>query len=154
VWTTGHFCIFVGFCVPGPDGPLYADFRALRHSYLTLGGLAGIDLRTLQELAGHSTPTLTARYSRRWLYDLAAPSKSSLISSRRLRARLHRCGQLERMEQAHHRQFRLPELDPLGGISRHRTAIENDPDAEKARERESLQNTPPDSRLHPEASSC
>src|SRR5262249_27064819 len=29
--------------VPGPDGPLFADFHALRHSYLTLGSRAGID---------------------------------------------------------------------------------------------------------------
>jgi integrase/recombinase XerC len=57
--------------VPGPDGPLFADFHALRHTYLTLGGRAGIDLRTLQELAGHSTPMQTARYSHRRLYDLA-----------------------------------------------------------------------------------
>jgi excisionase family DNA binding protein len=57
--------------VPGPDGPLFADFHALRHTYLTLGGRAGIDLRTLQELAGHSSPILTARYSHRRLYDLA-----------------------------------------------------------------------------------
>jgi integrase len=61
----------IPYAVAGPDGPLYADFHALRHSYLTLGGRAGIDLRTLQELAGHSTPTLTARYSHRRLYDLA-----------------------------------------------------------------------------------
>jgi integrase len=61
----------IPYAVEGPDGPLYADFHALRHSYLTLGGRAGIDLRTLQELAGHSTPTLTARYSHRRLYDLA-----------------------------------------------------------------------------------
>src|SRR5436853_6444267 len=54
-----------------PDGPLFADFHALRHSYLTLGGRTGIDLRTLQELAGHSTPVLTARYSHRRLHDLA-----------------------------------------------------------------------------------
>ena len=29
--------------VEGPDGPLFADFRALRHSYLPLDGRAGID---------------------------------------------------------------------------------------------------------------
>jgi len=61
----------IEYVVQGPDGPLYADFHALRHTYLTLGGRAGIDLRTLQELAGHSTPTLTARYSHRRLHDLA-----------------------------------------------------------------------------------
>jgi len=61
----------IAYAVEGPDGPEYADFHALRHSFLTLGGRSGIDLRTLQELAGHSTPTLTARYSHRRLYDLA-----------------------------------------------------------------------------------
>jgi integrase len=61
----------IPYAVEGPDGPLFADFHALRHTYLTLGGRAGIDLRTLQELAGHSTPTLTARYSHRRLHDLA-----------------------------------------------------------------------------------
>ncbi len=61
----------IPYSVEGPDGPLFADFHALRHTYLTLGGRAGIDLRTLQELAGHSTPNLTARYSHRRLYDLA-----------------------------------------------------------------------------------
>jgi excisionase family DNA binding protein len=61
----------IPYVVEGPDGPLFADFHSLRHSYLTLGGRAGIDLRTLQELAGHSTPVLTARYSHRRLYDLA-----------------------------------------------------------------------------------
>jgi integrase/recombinase XerC len=57
--------------VAGHAGPLFADFHALRHSYLTLGGRAGIDLRPLQEPAGHSTPKLTARYSHRRLFDLA-----------------------------------------------------------------------------------
>src|SRR5262249_33077177 len=55
----------IPYAIAGPDGPLFADFHALRHTSLTLGGRAGIDLRTLQELAGHSTPTLTARYSHR-----------------------------------------------------------------------------------------
>jgi len=61
----------IPYAVEGPDGPEHADFHSLRHSYLTLGGRSGIDLRTLQGLAGHSTPTLTARYSHRRLHDLA-----------------------------------------------------------------------------------
>jgi integrase len=61
----------IPYAVDGPDGPLYADFHALRHSYLTMLGRHGVDLRTAQELAGHSTPILTARYSHRRLYDLA-----------------------------------------------------------------------------------
>lgn len=61
----------IPYVVQGPDGPEYADFHSLRHSYLTLGGRSGIDLRTLQELAGHSKPELTARYSHRRLHDLA-----------------------------------------------------------------------------------
>jgi integrase-like protein len=56
----------------GPDGPLFADFHALRHSYITALGRAGVELRTAQELAGHSSPILTARYSDRRLHDLAS----------------------------------------------------------------------------------
>ncbi|MBM3984022.1 MAG: hypothetical protein FJ304_27890, partial [Planctomycetes bacterium] len=61
----------VPYSVEGPDGPEYADFHALRHTYLTMLGRHGVDLRTAQELAGHSTPLLTARYSHRRLHDLA-----------------------------------------------------------------------------------
>ena len=60
----------IPYAIEGPDGPEYADFHALRHTYLTLLGRHGVDLRTAQELAGHSTPQLTARYSHRRLYDL------------------------------------------------------------------------------------
>lgn len=60
----------IPYAVPRPDGPRYADFHALRHTYLTLLGRHGVDLRTAQELAGHSRPELTARYSHR-LDDLA-----------------------------------------------------------------------------------
>jgi integrase/recombinase XerC len=62
----------IPYVVETSDGPLYADFHALRHSFLTLGGRSGIDLRTLQELAGHSKPELTARYSHRRHDDLSA----------------------------------------------------------------------------------
>lgn len=56
----------------GSDGPERLDFHALRHTYLTNPGLSGVDLRTARELAGHSTPILTARYSHRNRKDLAA----------------------------------------------------------------------------------
>ncbi len=79
-WATGHRAAEmlridlevagIPYVVAGSDGPLYADFHAIRHSFLTLGGRAGIDLRTLQELAGHSKPEQTARYSHRRLHDL------------------------------------------------------------------------------------
>jgi site-specific recombinase XerD len=42
---------------------LHADFHSLRHSYVNALGRSGVDLRTAQLLAGHSNPTLTARYS-------------------------------------------------------------------------------------------
>jgi integrase len=61
----------IAYAVEGPDGPEYADFHSLRHTYLTMLGRHGVDLRTAQELAGHSTPLLTARYSHRRLVDLA-----------------------------------------------------------------------------------
>ena len=61
----------IPYVVDGSDGPMHADFHALRHTYLTMLGRNGVDLRTAQELAGHSTPLLTARYSHRRLYDLA-----------------------------------------------------------------------------------
>src|SRR5262249_25088343 len=50
---------------------LYADFHALRHTFITSLGRAGVELRTAQELAGHSSPIQTARYSHRRLHDLA-----------------------------------------------------------------------------------
>jgi excisionase family DNA binding protein len=61
----------IPYTVEGPDGPEHADFHALRHTYLTLLGKGGVDLRTAQELAGHSSPEQTAHYSHRRLHDLA-----------------------------------------------------------------------------------
>lgn len=61
----------IPYVIEGTHGPLHADFHALRHSYITALGRSGVDLRTAQELAGHSTPVLTARYMHVRLHDLA-----------------------------------------------------------------------------------
>ncbi len=62
----------IPYAVQGADGPEYADFHGLRHSFLTMLGRHGVDLRTAQELAGHSTPTLTAKYMHVRLHDVAS----------------------------------------------------------------------------------
>ncbi len=57
------------------DG-LIADFHALRHTYITLVGKAGVSPKEHQDLAGHSTYALTARYTHSRFYDLAAAVQS------------------------------------------------------------------------------
>lgn len=39
------------------------DFHSLRHSFLTLAACANVPPHLLQQLAGHATPTMTARYT-------------------------------------------------------------------------------------------
>jgi excisionase family DNA binding protein len=63
----------VPYTVEGPDGPLYADFHALRHSYISGLSRAGLTVKQLQVLARHSTPELTiGRYSHASLPELGA----------------------------------------------------------------------------------
>ena len=49
----------VPYVVEGEDGPLYADFHALRHTYVTEVVRTAPNLKVAQELARHSTPALT-----------------------------------------------------------------------------------------------
>ena len=49
-----------------------ADFHALRHSFITMVGKAGVSAREHQDLARHSTYALTSRYSYSRFYDLSA----------------------------------------------------------------------------------
>jgi site-specific recombinase XerC len=61
----------VPYAVEGPDGPLYADFHALRHSYIALLEKSGATLKEAMQLARHSDPKLTmAVYVRAQLHDL------------------------------------------------------------------------------------
>lgn len=60
----------IPYVTDGPDGPLYADFHALRHSYITLLERAGVGVKLAQELARHSDINLTMkRYTHAQLRD-------------------------------------------------------------------------------------
>jgi integrase len=62
----------IPYVIPGPDGPLFADFHSLRHSFIALLDRSGATLKEAMQLARHSDPKLTiARYGRAQLHDLA-----------------------------------------------------------------------------------
>jgi hypothetical protein len=61
----------VPYVVQGPDGPLYADFHALRHTYISTLTRAGLSAKQVQELARHATAELSiGRYSHAELPEL------------------------------------------------------------------------------------
>jgi hypothetical protein len=49
----------IPYKVQGPDGPLFADFHAMRHTYVSMLEEAGAGPKAAQELARHSDPKLT-----------------------------------------------------------------------------------------------
>ncbi|VTT97959.1 integrase-recombinase protein : Integrase-recombinase protein OS=Rhodopirellula sallentina SM41 GN=RSSM_04495 PE=4 SV=1: Phage_integrase [Gemmataceae bacterium] len=49
----------VPYCVEGPNGKEYADFHALRHTFLSALSAAGVGPKDMQTLARHSDPRLT-----------------------------------------------------------------------------------------------
>src|SRR5262245_27672673 len=63
----------VPYVIEVPDGPLYADFHALRHSFIALLDKSGATLKEAMQLARHSDPRLTmAVYGRAQLHGLGA----------------------------------------------------------------------------------
>lgn len=61
----------IAYVLDTQGGPLYADFHALRHSYIALLDRAGATLKEAMQLARHSDPKLTmAVYGRARLTDL------------------------------------------------------------------------------------
>ena len=59
----------------GPDGPLYADFHSLRHSYIALLDKSGATLKEAMQLARHSDPKLTMAVYGRALGGDRAPGR-------------------------------------------------------------------------------
>ncbi|MBM3996903.1 MAG: hypothetical protein FJ303_22550 [Planctomycetes bacterium] len=51
----------IPYVVQGPDGPIFTDFHALRHSFVFLCDKAGLSLKTAMSLARHSDPKLTMK---------------------------------------------------------------------------------------------
>ena len=150
--------IGIPYAVEGPDGPEYADFHALRHTFLTMLGRNGVDLRTAQELAGHSKPELTARYSHRRLYDLAGAVEKlpNLVPSKPDAT----AGQLPLRLTGTDGAGAVPGAVPgavTGGIRLHQTALKGTagafgPDARELLE--PLENKRPGAVLHRAASNC
>jgi integrase len=61
----------ISYVVEGPNGPLYADFHSLRHSFIAMLDKSGATLKEAMQLARHSDPRLTmATYGRAQLHDL------------------------------------------------------------------------------------
>src|SRR2546422_1750509 len=61
----------IPYVAEGPDGPRYADFHALRHSFIAMLDRSGATLKEAMQLARHSDPKLTmAVYGRARLHDL------------------------------------------------------------------------------------
>jgi integrase len=60
----------IPYKVDGPDGPLFADFHALRHTYVTM--LSRIaPLKVAQQAARHHSLTITEKYTHARLDDVA-----------------------------------------------------------------------------------
>ena len=79
----------IPYAVEGPNGPLYADFHALRHTFITMLATSGVHPKVAQALARHSTITLTMdRYTHTLveeqsaalagLPDLSQPARQAL----------------------------------------------------------------------------
>ena len=61
----------IPYVIDGPNGPLYADFHSLRHSFIAMLDQSGATLKEAMQLARHSDPRLTmAVYGRAHLHDL------------------------------------------------------------------------------------
>jgi hypothetical protein len=66
--------------IDGPDGPLHADFHALRHSCVALLDWAGLTLKQAMQPARQSDPKLTmAVYGRAQLHDLGARGRGHAL---------------------------------------------------------------------------
>lgn len=61
----------IPYIVEGPDGPLFADFHSLRHTFISMMDRAGLSIKQAQTLARHSDPKLTiGRYTHSSLAEL------------------------------------------------------------------------------------
>ncbi len=69
----------IPYVVDGPEGPDYADFHSLRHSFVALLELAGCTLKQAMALARHSDPKLDHGQVRQGhrLYDLGGQRSAS-----------------------------------------------------------------------------
>jgi hypothetical protein len=79
--------------VEGPNGPLYADFHSLRHSFITMLAAGGVHPKVAQAQARHSTITLTMdRYTHTVMSEQSAGLAALPDFSRPARQRVRTTG--------------------------------------------------------------
>jgi integrase len=62
----------IPYVIEGGEGPLFADFHSLRHSYVAILDKSGATLKEAMQLARHSDPKLTMKiYGKARRHDLA-----------------------------------------------------------------------------------
>lgn len=62
----------IPYVIDGPNGPLYADFHSLRHSFVALIDASGVSPKMAMQLARHADPRLTMeRYGKAGLEELS-----------------------------------------------------------------------------------
>ena len=119
----------------------FADFHSLRHSFVTHIGRSGAHLKTTQDLARHSTPTLTNRYTTGFLEDQISavqalpdlkftPKKhpiSTLKSNRQLDSCLPNCLQNVQKHDKNSDNMRKAgsEEEPVSRIKKSRFSLKN-----------------------------
>jgi integrase len=110
-------------------GIVGANWHTLRHTFASRAVMAGVDIRTVQELMGHSTITMTMRYAHLSPAHLRAAVNKASVSNEHVKRRLETVSKTVSVEEARSIKNSEPLLEVyesthnfVGGAERVRTA--------------------------------